>query len=106
MAMIAAAQMCSSHQLDENLKNAEALIKEAAAHGATLIVLPEMFAMISRVPQDIFLIKEKFGTGTIQSFLSKQATKYKIWIVGGTIPIADEHSEKINAACIIYDDQG
>lgn len=106
MPKIAAIQMCSSESIDDNLKKAEKLITEAAQNAAELVVLPEMFAIISSDVKRKAQIKEKYGLGKIQNFLADQARKNKIWIVGGTIPLVSANENKISAACLIYDDQG
>lgn len=106
MTKVAAIQMCSSDNLEENLKQAEVLIKRASQNGAKLVVLPEMFPLIGAKPSDKVAIKEEYGHGKIQNFLATQAAKYKIWVVGGTIPIATPNSNKVRAACIVYDDKG
>ena len=49
---------------------------------------------------------EKDGVGKIQDFLSDQAEKNKVWIVGGTTPVTADVPDKVNAACLVYDDQG
>ncbi len=106
MVKIAAIQMCSSHVVDENLLTAASLIEEAAKNKAKLVVLPEMFAMMGMSPHDKVGEKEPFGEGKIQSFLSDQAKKHKIWIVGGTIPLAAKNKEKVRAASLVFDDKG
>lgn len=80
--------MTSNHLIEENLKTAANLIRQASETGATLIVLPEMFPIFGYRPTDKVNVKEKFGQGKIQSFLSTQAKKHNIWLVGGTIPLA------------------
>jgi nitrilase len=102
----AAIQMCSSHIIDENLETAKRLITEAAEHDAKLIVLPEMFAFIGLHPNDKVAVKEQYGTGKIQDFLSAQARQHKVWIVGGTIPIAGNDDVRVRAACLVYNDRG
>ena len=87
MNKVAAIQMCSSADVDENLRSAEYWIEEAASNGARLIVLPEMFAIMGIHKTDKVAVQESFGHGKIQQFLSEQARKYRVWIVGGTIPI-------------------
>lgn len=102
---IAAIQMCSSTNVDDNIFNAENLIAESANKGAKVIVLPEMFAtMISR-DKPIDGVKEVFGKGKIQSFLSQQAKKYNVYIVGGTIPIAT-NTNKVTSTCLVLDNKG
>lgn len=103
---VAAIQMCSSHHVDENLTTAAALIAEAAKNQAKLIVLPEMFAVMGKTTADKVSVKEEYGAGKIQQFLSTQATVHQIWIVGGTIPIACENQNKVRAASIVYDHHG
>lgn len=106
MAIVAAVQMCSSHNVDENLAVAERLIAEAVKHDAELIVLPEMFAIIGKQDSDKLLVKEKLGSGRIQSFLADQARRHGVWIVGGTIPIVCKETNKVRAACLVLDDVG
>ena len=106
MTKIAATQMCSSQNIDENLKTAHALITTAATNGARLVVLPEMFAIMGDNTADKVLVKEKFGEGKIQHFLSEQAKINDIWIVGGSTPIACGNPNKVKAACLVFDNEG
>lgn len=107
MNKVAAIQMCSSHVIDENLLTAQQLIEEAAKKGAKLIVLPENFAIMALKPTDVLTVKESLGhQGKIQSFLAEQAQKNKIWLVGGTMPIASAHPDKVRAASLVFNDQG
>lgn len=104
MTKIAAIQMCSSHIVDENLTTAAQLIKEASVNHAKLVVLPEMFAIMGST--DKVNVKEPFGNGKIQSFLSSQAKNNRVWIVGGTIPIECKNEKKVRAASLVFDDNG
>lgn len=52
MPKVAAIQMCSSENIDENLKTAGLLMKTAVENGARLVVLPEMFAIFSSQSND------------------------------------------------------
>lgn len=106
MTKMAAIQMCSSHIVDENLLTASRLIKEASVNNAKLVVLPEMFAIMGLSSHDKVKVKEPFGNGKIQSFLSDQAKNNKIWIVGGTIPIECENENKVKAASLLFNDKG
>lgn len=106
MDKIAAIQMCSSESIDDNLDTAGLFIKQAAEKGAKLIVLPEMFALISKNNELTNAAKEQFGAGKIQDFLAAQAKQHSVWLVGGTILIAAEHSHKARAASLVFNDQG
>ena len=106
MSIIAAVQMCSTDDVHHNLNVVSECIARAALKGASMIVLPEMFAMMGKTPNDSVNIKETYGDGIIQNTLSMLAMKHKIWIVGGTIPIKDDKTNKIRAACIVYNEKG
>lgn len=103
---LAAIQMCSSYDVDDNLLVAKSLIAKATANGAKLVVLPEMFAIMGMDQQAKIQVKESFGSGKIQDFLSHMAREYDIWLVGGTIPLACDEPNKVRAACLIYDESG
>lgn len=104
---VAAIQMTSGQDVEANLLAAAKLINAAAAQGAKLIVLPEMFAVMGLDQMAKVKTREPFGKGPIQDFLQQQAQQHRIWLVGGTIPIAAaETTEKVNAACLVYDDHG
>lgn len=65
-----------------------------------------MFAIMSDKVTTKIDVKEPFGVGKIQSFLSSQAKTNKVWIVGGTIPITCHDEKKIKAASLVYDNTG
>jgi nitrilase len=103
---VAAIQMASGPNVNANLLEAARLIQEAAKAGARLVVLPENFALMGMSEQDKLRIKEEPGKGPLQEFLSEQARKNKIWIVGGTLPLSSDDPNRVRAASLLYDDQG
>ena len=103
---VAALQMCSTPHIDDNLAQAEKLIREATKQNAELVVLPEMFAIIGAPSGDTVAAKEVFGHGRIQDFLLQQAKKNNLWLIGGTIPLACQNSEKIRAASLMISPEG
>ncbi|MGB5737226.1 MAG: carbon-nitrogen hydrolase family protein, partial [Thiohalocapsa sp.] len=84
----------------------ERIIRDAAESDAGLVVLPENFAFMGRQDQDQLAIAEADGDGPLQAFLSKMASRYGIWLVGGTIPIASAIRERVRAASLVFNDQG
>ena len=106
MTKCAAIQMASSPTISVNLQEAEKLIAEAVTAGAKLVALPENFALMGNHETDKLKAKEVDGSGPIQDFLATVAKKYGVWVVGGTIPMATDVSNKVRAACLIYNDQG
>ncbi len=106
MKRVAAIQMASGPNVDANLNEASKSIENAARAGAKLIVLPENFALMGVHESDNVKQAELDGQGKIQDFLADQAKRNNAWLVGGTIPLKAESSDKIRAACLLFDDEG
>ena len=108
MPIMAAIQMVSGHSVAGNLAEAADLLTEAADRGARLAVLPENFALMGRRETDKVAVRETEGAGQIQDFLAEQALRHRLWLVGGTVPLrsGDGHSDRVRAACLLFDDQG
>lgn len=105
MAKIAAIQMTSQKDVEKNLAKVEQLLKQAASEGATLAVLPEMFPLQSPEALAKLTIAEPLKQGNIHAFLSKQAEKNRLWIVGGTIPVKAKNN-KVYATSLVFNAQG
>jgi len=84
---VAAIQMVSGATVAGNLDQAGTLIREAAAAGAELAVLPEYFCLMGRRDGDKLAVREAFGDGPIQDFLARTARECGLWLVGGTLPL-------------------
>lgn len=106
MPKVAAIQMVSTPEPEQNFRQAETWIAAAAQAGAGLAVLPENFAHMGRAENDKLALSETPGQGPIQSFLQEQSSRHGIWLVGGTIPMKTEDPQRVRAACLVYDDQG
>jgi len=98
---VAAVQMASGPNVDGNLKEAHRLIEKAAELGARLVVLPEYFPIIGMKETDKIAVREQPGSGPIQDFLSEIARKHRIWVVGGSIPLAASTPEKVLNSCLV-----
>lgn len=84
----AVCQMSVVEDKAANLRSARSMIKEAAAGGANLVVLPEMF----NCPYDISLFPkyaESYPQGDTFMMLSEAAREEKIYLIGGTVPERD-----------------
>jgi len=103
---VAAIQMASGPNIAGNLNEARRLIAEAAERGARLVVLPEFFAIMGMSEQDKIDAREQPGQGMIQSFLGETARRHKIWLVGGSIPLAASAPGKVLNSCLVFDEQG
>jgi nitrilase len=98
--------MATGANVSANLQEAERLVREAANDGAGLVVLPENFAFMGKREQDVVSLREREGEGRLQSFLSEMAARYGVWLVGGTIPIAANDSERVRSASLVFDEHG
>ncbi|MFZ2302293.1 MAG: carbon-nitrogen hydrolase family protein [Gallionella sp.] len=103
---VAAIQMASGPNVAGNLSEARRLIAKAAEEGARLVVLPEFFAIMGMNDQDKIKVREQPGQGPIQSFLSETARQYKVWLVGGSIPLAASTPDKVLNSCLVFDEHG
>lgn len=103
---VAAIQMVSSTHLEDNLQQAGDLIAQAAGGGAQLVVLPEYFCFMGRKDHDKLALKETLGQGPIQDFLSQQARKYGVWLVGGSLPLVSPDPDRVYNTSLVYDPAG
>jgi deaminated glutathione amidase len=103
---LAVIQMASGSILKGNILEAGKLIKNAVDDGVEVIVLPENFGMITANESDILQYGETFGDGPLQDFLAQQSAKHNIYLVGGTLPVKSENSNKIRNTLLVYDPQG
>jgi len=98
--------MATGPDIGANLREAERLIRAAAAAGAALVALPENFAFMGRRMQDVLGLREPDGDGRLQAFLAEVATRYGVWIVGGTIPLVADDPGRARAASLVFDERG
>jgi nitrilase len=105
--LAAAIQLSSVADRDANLAVAERLLRQAAAAGVALAILPENFAFMGAKERDKLAIADSDGQGPIQHFLAAMALELKLWIVAGTVPLAvPGDADRVYAACLVYDAQG
>jgi deaminated glutathione amidase len=103
---MAGIQMASGPNVAANLNEAGRLIEMAVAHGASLIALPEYFAIMGLKQTDKVDAREKEGTGPIQAFLAHTAKAHGIWLIGCSVPLESPIAGKVFNSCLVYDDKG
>jgi len=103
---VAAIQMNSGADPERNLALAAKLLGDAARDGCILAVLPENFALMPQRGRDKAMHAEQPGTGPIQDFLAETAAQHRMWIIGGSMPLASPEPERVYGACVVMDDQG
>jgi nitrilase len=110
-ALLAALQMVSGHQLQDNLKAAAALLQQAAEAGVKVAVLPENFAVLASDQMLPCGQQEAGNQSVIRAFLAEQAKTLKLWIVGGSLPLAlrpdgSVIADRVRASCLVFNDLG
>lgn len=102
---VAAVQMVSKPDVAANLRDAAAMIGEAAARGAQLVALPEYFCLMGR-ETDKVVAREADGHGPIQDFLAGAAARHRIWLAGGTVPLVAPRPDRVMNSVLVYGPDG
>ncbi|MEH6354832.1 MAG: carbon-nitrogen hydrolase family protein [Marinobacter sp.] len=110
-ALVAALQMVSGHELQDNLNAAAALLQQAAEAGVKVAVLPENFAVLASDQMLPCGQQEAGNQSVIRAFLAQQAKTLKLWIVGGSLPLAMRPdgsviADRVRASCLVFNDLG
>lgn len=110
---VAAIQMVSGFELTDNFAQASRLLEESATQGAAVAVLPENFAAFqNRRLAELGQAECRGAEAPMQQFLAEQARQLGIWIVGGSIPIAERPDGeavpdgRVRPVCLVVNDQG
>lgn len=103
---VAGVQMVSTTTVEQNLRDAAALIEQAADGGAKLVALPEYFCVMGRRDTDKIAVRETDGAGPIQDFLAQQAGAHGIWLVGGTVPLTASENDRVRNSVLVYGPNG
>ena len=102
---VAALQMVSGPDVAANLATAERLIGEAAAQGASVVLLPEYFCIMGNRDTDKVDVREAPG-GPIQTFLAGSAARHRVAVIGGTVPLVAPKANRVINTCQVYDSSG
>jgi deaminated glutathione amidase len=103
---IAALQMVSTTNVQQNCETAQRLIGEAARNGAQLVALPEYFCLMGRADRDKLVIAEAPGDGPIQRMLSDAAREHRVWVIGGTLPLRSADPDRVMNSNGVYAPDG
>jgi nitrilase len=102
---VAAIQSRPLKKLDANLSQIQQLLIEASRQRASIVVLPENFAYYGEQNLQSIGCQEALSNGPVRQFLSEQAKRLKLWIIGGTVPVGDKNSKPV-ARSLVYDPSG
>ncbi len=95
-------QMKVCRDKEENLRQAERVLRQAAAQGAQLALLPEMF----NCPYEnaCFPVYGEPAGGQTWQFLSRMAQELGLYLAGGSVP--ELEGEKVYNTCYFFSPQG
>ena len=99
---VAAVQMVSGPDVATNLRAAERLVSEAAQRGASLVLLPENFGIMSTSAAAKIAAREPDGAGPQQDFLSRMAAVHGIHVVGGSVPLESGDPQRAYQSLLVY----
>jgi predicted amidohydrolase len=103
---VAAVQMVSTPDVQQNIATARKLIGQAVQQGAKLVLLPEYWPIMGMSESDKVAHAEQLGTGPIQQFMSDAARETQIWLIGGTMPMVASEAGKVMNTVMVYDPTG
>ncbi|MBX9790279.1 MAG: carbon-nitrogen hydrolase family protein [Pirellulales bacterium] len=102
--LAAAVQMNSGEDAQANLAAAVRAIEAAAARGARLVVLPEMFLCLGRASAIVAAGESIPGPATEQ--LAALAARHQLVLVAGSIPEKSNSPGKVFNTCVVFGTAG
>ena len=110
---VAALQMVSTPDPQENLAAALALIAQAAREGAELVALPEYFCLMGHKDRDKLALAEPDAPDALhradtplQTGLAQAALAHGVWLIGGTLPLRSAQADKVFNSVLVFNPQG
>jgi nitrilase len=101
-----AVQTVSGDDVAENLRASERLVAEAVSQGAQLVLLPEYFGIFGSRATAKVAARETDGDGPQQAALERMAREHRIWVIGGTVPIAIADPTRVRSASLVFAPDG
>ena len=95
-------QLAATDDKAANLAHAREMIAKAAAAGADIVCLPEMFCC--EYKNSSFVAHQEPHGGPAQAMLSEAARENGVWLIGGTIP--ESEGDKLYNTAFVYDRSG
>jgi len=102
--LVAAIQMTSTENHQQNIVKATQLIEQAACRGAKIVALPENFYYLDMEGEPYPIAIN--NNGKLTKTLSEIAAKQRIYLIAGTIPEKIEGSHKTYNSTLVFNPTG
>ena len=102
--LAAAVQVCATSDKEANRATAEAFVREAAARGARLVVLPEVF--LWRGPREEERRSAEVIPGPVTAWLGGLAKELNLYLVAGSVLERIEGQVRVFNTCTMFDPSG
>lgn len=107
MSLVAAVQMNAGDDVQQNLDLTEELVTSARNFNASLVVLPECFALMAKDhEQRLQYTESTIAPGPIQTFLSELALNHCIWILAAGVFVQGKQPGMVRNTSLLYNDRG
>ena len=103
---VAVLQMVSGDDLDHNLTQAEALLRQAAAEGAELVLLPEYFYLMPVDERARVALAAPVEDHPLLAWARELARELGVWLLAGTLPLESDEPGKMHNSSLLIDPQG
>lgn len=103
---VAALQLCSQEDVEENLRGAGEIVEEAARAGADLIVLPEAFAYLGDEAGKPRLAEILGAGGVIQDRVASWCRAHGVCIIAGGFPERSPDALRPFNTSAVFDAEG
>ncbi len=103
---VAAVQMVSTPEPQENFATMRRLVAQAAGEGAQLVLLPEYWPIMGMHERDkVAHAEDPESPGPIQQWMAQQAKEHQLWLIGGTLPLASGPDKVLNTT-LVFNPEG
>ncbi len=106
LAKLAAVQITTGPNIEINLRAVEQQLIKAVNAGANIIALPEVFACYDSQQYQAIGREEITAAGRLRKQMASWAQGYRVYLIGGTIPVLEPISQKVYPRCYFYNDEG
>lgn len=103
---VAAVQMVSTPMPQQNFDTAKRLVREASDRGAQIVLLAEYWPVMGMHETDKIGHAEQLDTGPIQTCMASMAREFRVWLIGGTLPMVAPEPGKVLNTTLVFNPQG